>query len=147
MEVGFWSDEARVADVRLDNDRRDAVGMFAKQIRDCTVVVERRGESETGELGRDAGAVGETKRRDARSGFHQKAVCVTVVTAFELDDELPTGRRARQAHRGHRRLGAAVYKPHHLEAGHAPPHRFGRSEEHTSELQSRELISYAVFCL
>src|SRR5216110_4095100 len=25
--------------------------------------------------------------------------------------------------------------------------RTGRSEEHTSELQSRELISYAVFCL
>src|SRR5216110_3593548 len=25
--------------------------------------------------------------------------------------------------------------------------RDGRSEEHTSELQSRELISYAVFCL
>jgi len=24
---------------------------------------------------------------------------------------------------------------------------FGRSEEHTSELQSRETISYAVFCL
>ena len=26
-------------------------------------------------------------------------------------------------------------------------HNFGRSEEHTSELQSRGLISYAVFCL
>src|SRR3546814_4612579 len=27
------------------------------------------------------------------------------------------------------------------------PHRFGRSEEHTSELQSLMRISYAVFCL
>src|SRR3546814_5134994 len=29
----------------------------------------------------------------------------------------------------------------------AVPHRFGRSEEHTSELQSLMRISYAVFCL
>src|SRR5213594_4882919 len=28
-----------------------------------------------------------------------------------------------------------------------PPGTTGRSEEHTSELQSRTLISYAVFCL
>ena len=27
------------------------------------------------------------------------------------------------------------------------PHMFGRSEEHTSELQSQSTISYAVFCL
>src|SRR3546814_6071619 len=34
--------------------------------------------------------------------------------------------------------------------GHEPPNRFiipGRSEEHTSELQSLMRISYAVFCL
>ena len=32
-------------------------------------------------------------------------------------------------------------------AGHTHGMQFGRSEEHTSELQSRETISYAVFCL
>src|SRR5216110_3793143 len=31
--------------------------------------------------------------------------------------------------------------------GERPQHGVLRSEEHTSELQSRELISYAVFCL
>src|SRR5216110_4058427 len=31
--------------------------------------------------------------------------------------------------------------------GSSVPARAARSEEHTSELQSRELISYAVFCL
>src|SRR5213594_884930 len=31
--------------------------------------------------------------------------------------------------------------------GRAPRRRLQRSEEHTSELQSRTLISYAVFCL
>src|SRR3546814_4341793 len=41
--------------------------------------------------------------------------------------------------------------PHHaFEPGDAPRHRHpagGRSEEHTSELQSLMRISYAVFCL
>src|SRR3546814_5483377 len=34
-----------------------------------------------------------------------------------------------------------------LDRGADPPHRIGRSEEHTSELQSLMRISYAVFCL
>src|SRR5216110_4044022 len=39
-------------------------------------------------------------------------------------------------------------RPHHwLAANPTPDTASGRSEEHTSELQSRELISYAVFCL
>src|SRR3546814_1349219 len=40
--------------------------------------------------------------------------------------------------------------PHRLFAREAParrPHAAGRSEEHTSELQSLMRISYAVFCL
>src|ERR1043165_10210836 len=35
----------------------------------------------------------------------------------------------------------------HLDRRPALAHRHARSEEHTSELQSRGLISYAVFCL
>src|SRR5213075_3420876 len=40
-------------------------------------------------------------------------------------------------------FGPAVFHPHHLVT---VPHQH-RSEEHTSELQSRLVISYAVFCL
>ena len=39
---------------------------------------------------------------------------------------------------------ATFYKSH---TTHPPLLRKGRSEEHTSELQSRQSISYAVFCL
>src|SRR5213594_5168934 len=35
----------------------------------------------------------------------------------------------------------------HPDPGHGRDRRHRRSEEHTSELQSRTLISYAVFCL
>src|SRR3546814_3389229 len=37
--------------------------------------------------------------------------------------------------------------PAHADAHAGMPVRFGRSEEHTSELQSLMRISYAVFCL
>src|SRR3546814_13616224 len=45
--------------------------------------------------------------------------------------------RCRPAARGRRRIGAFLLRYQHL----------GRSEEHTSELQSLMRISYAVFCL
>src|SRR3546814_4626966 len=43
---------------------------------------------------------------------------------------------------GRRRAGAVMDREHHV-----APYRRGRSEEHTSELQSLMRISYAVFCL
>src|SRR3546814_8248221 len=50
------------------------------------------------------------------------------------------GARAARARRGGRRRGGGEL---HLPRGHGG----GRSEEHTSELQSLMRISYAVFCL
>src|SRR3546814_4226547 len=49
------------------------------------------------------------------------------------------GRQHKQAEQGD---GEAEKMP-----GHRGGHRIGRSEEHTSELQSLMRISYAVFCL
>src|SRR3546814_6096638 len=43
------------------------------------------------------------------------------------------------------RLGAALAR--HRRTAATPQHAAGRSEEHTSELQSLMRISYAVFCL
>ena len=50
---------------------------------------------------------------------------MSVIAAFELDDEVASGRRAGQPHGRHRRLRPAVHEPHHLETRHAPPHFFG----------------------
>ena len=55
---------------------------------------------------------------------------------------------------GHQSIGYAfggeivhAQKPMHGKLSPVHHANTGRSEEHTSELQSRELISYAVFCL
>src|SRR3546814_3416120 len=64
--------------------------------------------------------------------------------AFEWSDHQPVhllGSRARQRHCHHR----ARY--HDLGIFLARGQRYGRSEEHTSELQSLMRNSYAVFCL
>src|SRR3546814_9951522 len=61
------------------------------------------------------------------------------------------GRTRRRGGAGRRRAAGDAGRPDHLrhpDATHAPkPFRHGRSEEHTSELQSLMRISYAVFCL
>src|SRR3546814_8156948 len=48
-----------------------------------------------------------------------------------------------------RRIAAVLRHPATIDQDHAPvgQHHGGRSEEHTSELQSLMRISYAVFCL
>src|SRR3546814_6411290 len=53
----------------------------------------------------------------------------------------PAGGQGRTPCRGDRGPGP------HRHAGRASPSASGRSEEHTSELQSLMRISYAVFCL
>src|SRR6188474_3966316 len=62
----------------------------------------------------------------------------TSLHTLSLHDALPISRRPRRVHRRRERA-------HGAEAHH--PRGAARSEEHTSELQSRNDISYAVFCL
>src|SRR3546814_5413932 len=56
------------------------------------------------------------------------------------------GRRGRASRKQRRHAGRARNK-HATDARHRPLRPTGRSEEHTSELQSLMRISYAVFCL
>src|ERR1043165_10240539 len=60
----------------------------------------------------------------------------TEIYPLSLHDALPISRPGRPTRR------AAPPR-----TADPPPRRSSRSEEHTSELQSRGLISYAVFCL
>ena len=54
----------------------------------------------------------------AGAGFHQQRVGMPVVAAFELDDQLAAGEAAREADRGHRRLGARGHQAHALDRRH-----------------------------
>src|SRR5919109_1655687 len=71
--------------------------------------------------------------------FFFNDTATTEIYTLSLHDALPIRPRARQ-HRVHREPVQPA-----PEARLSPVRR--RSEEHTSELQSRETISYAVFCL
>src|SRR3546814_5294699 len=80
-----------------------------------------------------------------------RRLCARICAArLETPEEGPQGRRAhiirRRAGRAARRRSWHLSLRHQLE--HGQRHRgVGRSEEHTSELQSLMRISYAVFCL
>ena len=65
------------------------------------------------------------------------SAALTILSCFRGDEDLSLAEI-------HRRTGITKSRVMRL-AGTLEQH--GRSEEHTSELQSRELISYAVFCL
>ena len=122
MELRFGRDEAHVAEIRLDDDGRELRAPPAKHVLHGRDVVERHGEREARHGGRHARAVRQAERGHARAGLHQKAVGVAVVAARELEDELALGGRPGHPHRAHRRLGAAVHEPDHLERRHPAPH-------------------------
>ena len=53
---------------------------------------------------------------DTRFDRHRQTVVAAVVAALDLDDGLPPGVGARGAHRVHRRLGAGIGEPQHVQA-------------------------------
>ena len=68
---------------------------------------------------RHAGRGRLAERERARARLDEQRVAVAVVAAFELHDLRAAGEAAREADRGHRRLGAGGHEPHQLERRHA----------------------------
>src|SRR3546814_1815324 len=63
-------------------------------------------------------------------------------------DPLGAAKWSARSRAAHGDVGSSIRRPAHRCSGTGPPtHHAGRSEEHTSELQSLMRISYAVFCL
>src|SRR3546814_7439967 len=70
--------------------------------------------------------------------------------AGQLADQVlhaPEAATGQNSSLGNSALGHLRYPPPGRDRRHSPRSPFGRSEEHTSELQSLMRISYAVFCL
>ena len=61
------------------------------------------------------GLAGMPRRREPRARLGEQAVDVAVVGAGELDDRVAAGGRPGEPHGAHRRLGAGVDHPHHLD--------------------------------
>ena len=60
------------------------------------------------------------------AGGDQQAIDVAVVVAGELDDRIPPGEAAGQADGAHRRFGAGVDQPHHLDRRHGRDDQLGQ---------------------
>ena len=73
----------------------------------------------------NARAVGQSQRRDARTGFYQQAIAVTVIAAVELDDALAPGESARQTDRSHRGFGARIDETNLLDGRNKLANQFG----------------------
>jgi hypothetical protein len=122
---------AHVADDWLDDDGGDAVAVLFKHGGQRRLVVEGRGDGVARYFGGDAGAVGQSERRHAGARLDEEAVAVAVVTALELDDLAAARDAAREAERGHRRLGPAVDHPHHLDRWHGVNNLLGHLDFQT----------------
>lgn len=71
-----------------------------------------------GEISRHARRVRLAEGQRAGTGFHQQAVGMAVVAAFELDDLVAAGEAARQANRAHGGFGTGVHHAHHIHGRH-----------------------------
>ena len=115
-EPGRRRNDAHVRRDRLDQDR-GGVGL-GKRRRDRVAIVPGH-HDRLRRLGLgDARAGGKRVGRETRAGFGEQAIDVPVVGAGELEDPFAAGRGARQAHDAHRRLGAGVDHPRHLDPRH-----------------------------
>ena len=105
-EAGRGRDDAHVAGRCLGDDRSDLAATGGEELLDRGEVVVGQHDRLAGRGRRDTGGVGQREGRDAGAGLGQQRVDVAVVAAGELHDDRASGRPARQAKGGHRRLGA-----------------------------------------
>ena len=114
-KLGFGRNQVHVSGHRLDDDRRDAWPVFGKgalELGDIVVVEDQRMPCQ---IRRNAAGTGAAEGQQARTGFHQQAVAVSVITALELDQQVAPGEATRQANGAHRRFGTRADQTHHLE--------------------------------
>jgi hypothetical protein len=91
---------------------------WAKQFARGVEVVVGQCQGQVGKRLRHARRCRHAERQRAGAGLDQERIAVAVIAAFELHDLLAAGVAARDADRGHRRLGAGVDHAHHLERRH-----------------------------
>ena len=102
--------------------------MRIKQSRDRIEVVVGRDQGLRRDRGGDAGAARYRQRRRARAGLHEQGVRMSVIPAFELDDQVAAGGGARDPQGTHRRLGPAVDEPDPLDRRHSCLDQLGEAD-------------------
>ncbi|EJK92630.1 hypothetical protein UUU_06160 [Klebsiella pneumoniae subsp. pneumoniae DSM 30104 = JCM 1662 = NBRC 14940] len=108
---------------RLDDDAGDLLRILLERRAHRGEVVISAGQGMFGEIGRDARRVRLAEGQRAGTGFHQQAVGMAVVAAFELNDFVASGEAARQANGAHGGFGTGVHHPHHIHGRHQLGHQ------------------------
>ena len=119
-------DAAGIAHHRLENHGGDLIRMGVESGFDCGKVVKGQRMREARDLLGHAGRAGNAERGHTGTRFHQQAIRVAVIAAFELDDELAPGGRASQPDGRHGRFRARTDKAHLLDGGIACDDSFGQ---------------------
>src|SRR5690606_11779962 len=111
-KVRLRKDKIHVSRHRLDDDA--GYGVVLESLTHLIDIVEIKNQRVRGGIGRYAGRAGVAEGERPRSRLHEQRVRMSVVAAFELDDEIAPGEAAREANGGHRRLGAGRDEAHHV---------------------------------
>ncbi len=77
--------------------------------------------------GRHAGRIRDPQGHGSRARLHEQEVGMPVVAPLELHDHVTPREAARRAYRGHRGLGAARHRAHHLHRGIELDERLGEA--------------------
>ena len=113
-ERNLSADKVHVASDRLDHQAGNVGTVQRKGLFQLGEVVVLEHQGVLHHFGRHPRAGGVAKRGQARSGFHEQCVGVTVVTAFELDQLATTGGAACESDGGHGRLSSRADQSHHV---------------------------------
>jgi len=122
---GQGRDAAHVARHGFHDDGRDMIAVRAESLFDGIGGIIRQGDGGIGESLGHAARIGDAERGDAGAGLDKQRIHVTVIAAFELNDEVPAGEAARQTNGGHGGLRAGVDQAHHFHGGHSVADGFG----------------------
>ena len=117
--LGALRQQSVVRRQRLDDHGGDGVSRFVEQPIERRLVIERRHERVGENAVRHAGARRRHASRQPAAGLDEHGVGVAVIAAFEFQNPRPSGRRARDAQRGHHRFGARGDEADALDPGQA----------------------------
>jgi len=99
----------------LDDHRRDVVRVIGDRHLEGAPVVQRHHDRIVRHRVGHAGGGGDAEGRQPAARLHQQGVHVSVVTAFELDDQRTTRHAAREPDGRHHRFRAGAHEPDHLD--------------------------------
>ena len=103
---------AHVACHRFYDDSGDFIALFVHHFCEGGDIVVRNHQGIFGSAFGDTGAVGASKGGGAGTGFHQKAVAVSMIAAFKFQDLVPAGIASGGTESAHGGFGAGVDHAH-----------------------------------